>query len=173
MVRPCQALEMEKYHPEQEIPPKKLSSIIQVIKPNQSNLFSPPKPLPTCKVCVELPKKQQISTQLPNLSAHVTGCPNFIEMNMHTRISMCNALKLCKMCMREDGENHDKICMVLKLKTKNKTKSKYEFTCSEEYCYRHIWLCTKHKAQNQSSMDTKANQLSRDHGLRLVHLIWL
>ena len=134
-------------------------------------LFNPPKPLPSCKVCVELQKTEQVSPQQPHLSVHVTGCPNFIEMNMDTRLSLCNNLKLCKMCMREDDIGHDKQCMVLKLKSKNRTKSKYEFTCSDQYCYRHMWLCTKHKPQNQNSMDAKAAQLNRDHGLRLVHLL--
>ena len=61
--------------------------------------------------------------------------------------------------------------MVLKVKVKNKGKTKYKFTCKEMYCYRHMWLCTKHKAGNQESMEAKANQLDRDHGLKLVCLL--
>ena len=34
-----------------------------------------------------------------------------------------------------------------------------------------MWLCTKHKAVNQESMEAKANQLNRDHGLNLVYLL--
>ena len=34
-----------------------------------------------------------------------------------------------------------------------------------------MWLCTKQKAQNRVSMDAKANQLSRNHGLNLVYLV--
>ena len=84
---------------------------------------------------------------------------------------MCNALKLCKLCMREDVAGHEKLCMVLKVKQKNKGKTKYEFTCKEVYCSRHMWLCAKHKSVNQESMETKANQLDKDHGLKLVHLL--
>jgi hypothetical protein len=167
----AQALEMERYLPEVRPPPKKSAQQVQIIRNNQILLFNPPKPLPTCLICVELQKKQNVSPQLLHLSAHVTGCPKFIEMNILTRTSICNSLKLCKLCMREDMAGHEKLCMVLKVKNKAKGKTKYEFTCKETYCYRHMWLCTKHKAVNQESMDSKASQLDRDHGLKLVHLL--
>ena len=167
----AQALELEKYSPDVKAAPKKAVQQVQIVENNQINLFKPPKPLPTCLVCVELQKNQHLSPQLPHLSAHVTGCPKFIEMNIPTRLPICNALKLCKMCLREDSAGHEKFCMVLKIKSRNKAKSKYDFTCTEQYCYRHMWLCTKHKSENQESMDAKATQLATDHGLRLVHLL--
>ena len=166
-----QALEMEKYLPEVKVPPKKSVQQVQFIKDTQVHVFTPPKPLPTCLICVELQKKHQVSPQLPHLSAHVTGCPKFVEMNIVTRTAMCNTLKLCKLCLREDSPGHEKFCMVLKIKNKNKGKTKYEFTCKEEFCHRHMWICTKHKSLNQESMDIKASQLDRDHGLKLVHFL--
>ena len=167
----AEALEMEKYQPEVKVTPKKVAIQIRIIQNTTILLFKPPKPLPSCIICVELQKNQHVSPQLPHLSAHVTGCPKFIQMNIVTRTSMCNTLKLCKMCMREDLAGHEKLCMVLKVKNKDKGKTKYEFTCKEMFCYRHMWLCTKHKSVNQESMDAKANQLDRDHGLKLVHFL--
>ena len=122
-------LEMEKYHVEAKTIKISNQPSSQIIRNPQVQLFNPPKPLPICLVCVELQKKQRVSPQLLHISAHVTGCPMFVEMNIFTRTSMCNSLKLWKMCLREDTSGHDKSCMVLKLKNKNKAKKKYEFTC--------------------------------------------
>ena len=167
----AEALDMEKYHTEVPVAPSKKGQQVQTIKNTQVQLFNPPKPFPTCLLCVELQKNQHVSPQLAHLSAHITGCPKFIEMNIITRSTLCNSLKMCKMCLREDKPGHEKQCMVLKIKNKNKGKTKYEFTCKDTYCHRHMWLCTKHKPVNQESMEAKANQLRRDHGLNLVFFL--
>ena len=52
------ALEMEKYMPDTKSSKKAPTSKGPVtIKIPQVQLFNPPKPLPTCKICVELQKK--------------------------------------------------------------------------------------------------------------------
>ena len=168
-----EALEMEKYHTEVKTSSKKQQQLPQSLKDQQVQLFNPPKLLPTCKVCSEVNKKNGSSPSVLHLSAHVTGCPKFIEINIHTRTTLCNTLNLCKMCLRDDSPGHEKQCIVLKLKNKNKGKTKYEFTCRESFCNRHMWLCTKHKSQNSKSMESKGEQLQRDHGLNLVHLLGL
>ena len=167
-----QALDLEKYEPDHKVVPKKSAQHVGLKDP-QILLFNPPKPMPSCIVCVEIQKKQQISPQLPHLSAHVTGCPLFIEMNLINRDKMCYALKLCKSCLRENSTGHEKVCIVLKLKNrKNKTeKTKYEFTCRDQFCWRHMWLCSKHKSANQVSMDNKAADLDHKHGYKLAHFL--
>ena len=95
-----EALEMEEFMLESKgAPPKKVESQVKIVKDTQIHLYNPPQPLPSCKICVELQKKQHVSPQLPHLSAHVTGCPMFVEMNIVTRTNMSNTLKLCKMCL--------------------------------------------------------------------------
>ena len=168
-----QALEMERYEPEVKTVAKKLIPQIQYIRDTRVNLFKPPKALPACIICVELQKKQPISPQLPHLSNHITGCPMFIEMNIITRNNISEVLKLCKSCLRLDSGDHEKTCMVLVLKNKkqNNGKTKFDFTCRDKFCFRHMWLCTKHKLLNQESMDAKAAQLENDHGFKLVHFM--
>ena len=168
-----QALDLEKYEPEQQTIPKKIANPVQLLKDPQIFVFNPPKALPTCIVCVEMQKTEQLSPQLPHLSAHVTGCPVFIEMNMMTRSNMCSALNLCRSCLRVDAAGHEKLCIVLKLKKKNSPgKTKYEFTCKDKFCFRHMWLCSKHKTVNQESMDTKATDIEYiDIGYKLVHFL--
>ena len=168
-----QALDLEKYEPETSIK-KNVQHVQQMnfIKDPQMLLFNPPKALPTCLVCVEIQKTEQVSPQLPHLSAHVTGCPMFIEMTMMARSNMCTALSLCRSCLREDSAGHEKQCIVLKLKKKNSpVKTKYEFTCKDKFCFRHMWLCSKHKQANQESMDTKAADIEHKHGFKLVHFL--
>ena len=168
-----QALDMEKFEPDPKAVPKKTVQHTALnLKDPKILLFNPPKPLPSCIVCVETQKKQQISPQLQHLSAHITGCPLFIEMNMFNRDKMAYTLKLCKSCLRLNSTGHEKECIVIKLKKKNREdKSKYEFTCREQFCFRHMWLCPKHKAGNQDSMDRKASDLDQKHGLKLAHFL--
>ena len=62
--------------------------------------------------------------------------------------------------------------MVTAIKTKAiRGRSKYQFTCKEPSCYRHMWLCTKHSTTNQGSMNTRAATLEKDHGLKLVYIL--
>ena len=71
-----------------------------------------------------------------------------------------------------NSAGHEKDCIVIKLKKKNREdKSKYEFTCREQFCFRDMWLCPKHKAGNQDSMDRKASDLDQKHGLKLAHFL--
>ena len=165
-----QALDLEKYEP--EAASTKSVQHVQTIRDPQVNVFNPPKALPSCIVCVELQKTEHISPDLPHLSAHVTGCPMFIEMTMMNRSNMCTSLNLCRLCLREDSTEHEKKCIVLKLKKKNRgDKSKYEFTCKDKFCFRHMWLCSKHKSANQESMDSKAADIENKHGFKLVHFL--
>ena len=166
-----QALELEKFEPEKTASKKFVQHIN--LKDPQMLLFNPPKPLPTCIVCVEVQKKQYIAPQLLHLSVHPTGCPLFIEMNLVNRDKLASSLKLCMSCLRVDNTGHEKECIVLKLKNrKNKTeKTKYEFTCRDQYCYRHMWLCIRHKSSNQQSMDKKAMDLEQKHGYKLAYFL--
>ena len=92
---------------------------------------------------------------------------------MFNRDKITTALKLCKSCLRSTGSGHEKSCIVMKLKNKkNKSgKTKYEFTCKDEFCFRHMWLCVKHKLGNQESMDRKAADLEQKHGFKLIHFL--
>ena len=168
-----QALDLEKYEPETRSAPKKAGLTAQILSDPQANVFNPPKPLPTCAVCVELQKKQQVSPQLPHLSALAPGCPMFIEMNIVNRTAMCKAINLCFSCMRENSPGHEKLCLVSKLKSRKTTtgKTKYNFTCRDKACYRHMWICSKHKNVNQASMDSKAAELESNHNLKLIHFL--
>ena len=167
-----QALELEKFESVQKVSPNKSLQHTNLKDP-QVLLFNPPKPHPTCDVCVEMQKKQYVTPNLLHLSAHPTGCPAFIEMNIISRDKVATALKLCKSCLRPNTNGHEKSCIVFKLKNKkNKSgKTKYEFTCRDDYCYRHMWLCSKHKPRNQESMDKKATDLQQKYGLRLIHFL--
>ena len=89
---------------------------------------------------------------------------------------MCKAINLCFSCMREYSSGHDKSCLVAKLGSKKKDaaatgKTKYNFTCKDRSCSRHMWICSKHKHVNQASMDAKAAQLESDHNLKLIHFL--
>ena len=167
------ALEMDKYDndPKPQIAKKTNHNQVVFTDP-KVNPFNPPKPLPSCIVCVELQKKQQIPPQLGHISAHVTGCPNFIEMDNASRNIMCNSLKLCRQCLKEYQPGHEKTCMVTAINTKAvRGRNKYQFTCKETSCLRHMWLCSKHITVNKESMNKRASTLNQDFGLKLVYLL--
>ena len=159
----AQALDMEKYEPRASNQDGKGKSLLK----DQANVFNPPQPLPNCVVCSEVQKNKQVNTQLLHLSNHATGCPSFIEMSMDERVSVRRALNLCQYCLQSNSPNHETRCMVLKKKRRNE---KSEYTCKNQLCYWHMWLCSKHKHTNKDSMENKAADIQSKAGYQLVHL---
>ena len=89
---------------------------------------------------------------------------------------MCKSVKLCFSCMRENSTGYETSCLVAKLRSKKKEstsagKTKYNFTCKDPLCFRHMWICAKHKPANQASMESKAAELETNHNLKLIHFL--
>ena len=71
--------------------------------------------------------------------------------------------KYCVNCMGKDikySMKHGRECTI-------KTK-KGAYSCKKDSCLLHMWLCSKHKAENKDSMEKFAMQLQARSGVTLV-----
>ena len=135
--------------------------------------YSPPKSEPDCRVCYHL---KEVDNARPaqntaffenHLSNYVTGCPQFIQMDMAAKNKMVSDIKLCNRCFHPDvtyTKEHFKECSV------NKDK-KNAFTCT--VCKVHSWICKYHKTENQAKLDKFKKDYREKYKLKLVFVVSL
>ena len=61
-----------------------------------------------------------------HISNFVTGCPQFIDMDMAARLKLATEIKLCHRCFHPDvmySKDHDKQCTVV-------VEKKHSFSCT-------------------------------------------
>ena len=130
--------------------------------------FNPPKPNPDCRVCCHMKEVLNVRPQ-PNtvffenhLSNYVTGCPQFILMDMTERFKVITDIQMCNRCFHPDvtfTRDHIKDC-------KARSDKNSPFSCSK--CKLHSWLCKYHKAENQSKLDKFKKDYREKFKLKLV-----
>ena len=130
--------------------------------------YNPPRKEPECRVCCHLKEVQKVGPK-PNtvffdnhLSNYVTGCPQFVLMDMTERFQIVADVKLCNRCFRPDvtfTKEHIKECTA-------KSDKNNAFSCSK--CKLHSWVCKYHKADNQAKLDKFKKEYRDKHQLKLV-----
>ena len=110
---------------------------------SNSNVFvsyNPPKRDPDCRVCLHLRdvlgKTPAPSTSFfeGHLSNYITGCPQFVAMDMSERFKIIREVKICEKCFHPEvtySREHEKECSV--------KEKKNSFSCVK--CNRHSWIC--------------------------------
>ena len=131
-------------------------------------MYNPPKREAACRVCCHL---RDVSGVPPvagtvfyedHISNYVTGCPQFINLDMSARLKLATEIKLCHRCFHPDvlyNKDHDKQCSV-------NTDKKHSFSCTK--CKMHSWICKYHKQDNKSKLDKFKKDYREKYKLRLV-----
>ena len=130
--------------------------------------YGAPQTYKDCRVCCHMKEVQNVRP-MPNtlffenhLSNYVTGCPQFILMDMSERFKMITEIKMCNRCFHPDvnfTKDHIKDC-------KARSDKNSPFSCSK--CRLHSWLCKYHKAENQHKLDKFKKDYREKFKLRLV-----
>ena len=97
-----------------------------------------------------------------HLSSYVTGCPQFIAMDMTERFKMVADIKMCNRCFNPDvnfTKDHIKDCTA-------RSDRNSPFSCSK--CKLHSWLCKYHKGDNQSKLDKFKKDYREKFKMKLV-----
>ena len=130
--------------------------------------YSPPRKESDCRACCHLkdvrktePAQDTIFYE-NHLSNYVTGCPQFIAMDMTARKELADDIKLCHKCFHPNvwyTFDHDKECSVI-------VNRKHGFSCSK--CNMHSWICKFHKLENKDKLDKYKKEYREKHRMRLV-----
>ena len=128
--------------------------------------FPQPKKLPTCRICLVLKSQgDTIGLFEKHVSDYATGCPKFASLGTDQRMVTAREAKFCVNCMSKDTKfswQHNKDCPV--------KKKKGMYSCKKDSCLLHMWLCSKHQAENREQMEKFDEQLQDKSGVRLVFM---
>ena len=142
---------------------------------SNSNVFvsyNPPKRDPECRVCLHLRdvlgKTPAPSTSFfeGHLSNYITGCPQFVALDMSERFRIIREVKICEKCFHPEvnyTREHEKECSV--------KEKKSSFSCVK--CNRHSWICKNHKEQNKAKLNKFQKDYREKHKLKLVFAVVL
>ena len=126
--------------------------------------YKPPRRDETCRVCNQLETQGDTTDLYDNhLHNYITGCPRYISMTIEERNDVCYKAKVCRFCHDPDyvfqkaGRGHD--CPV-----RNKKKSRY--TCTDNRCFVHAWICVDHKDKNRKKLDDFKSEISKKYNLQ-------
>ena len=136
--------------------------------PSRAQLsYSAPKQNLDCRVCKHLKEVEGVRPALNttffenHLSNYITGCPQFIQMDMAAKSKIVSEIKLCNRCFHPDviySKDHTKDCSV------NNKKNAYSCTV----CKMHSWVCKYHRTENQSKLDKFKRDYREKYKLKLV-----
>ena len=120
--------------------------------------FNPPETYDECRVCVHLAATGHNHPGLfdNHLSNYVTGCPKFIQATTEHRKVLASQIKLCKQCFHPDvifTREHLSKCPF--------SKKKNSYSCRNQNCKEHMWICLPHKQENRQAMDKFKRDLQR------------
>ena len=129
--------------------------------------FQQPKNLPTCRICKVLQSQGDTAGLFDkHVSDYATGCPKFAKMGTDQRLVVAKEARFCSNCMGKDtkfSRDHWRECPV--------KKGKGMYSCKADSCNLHMWLCSKHNADNKEQMVKFAEQLQERAGVRLVFVL--
>ena len=108
------------------------------------------------------PAPQNTAFYEDHICNYVTGCPQFINMDMTARLKIATDIKLCHKCFHPEvqySKDHDKECSVI-------TDKKHGYSCTK--CKMHSWICKYHKGDNKAKLDKFKKEYREKFKLRLV-----
>ena len=120
--------------------------------------FKQPRRFEECRICVHLSATGRGASDLfeNHLSNYPTGCPKFMEANTEARKTLVSKIKICPQCFHPDV-----ISNPAHLKTCPFNSKENKFSCKEENCKFHMWICLLHKTKNKEAMEHMRQELQR------------
>ena len=139
------------------------------VKMTAEIFFRPAQRFGECRICVSLSATSSGEQNLfdNHLSNYATGCPKFMEATTETRKNLVRKVKLCPQCFHPDvifAYSHIKECPF--------TKKKNKYSCLEEKCRDHMWICLTHRQKNKTAMQQFDRDMQRQ-GLSLSFSIYI
>ena len=132
---------------------KSIGHRVSTIQPKGLSMFTNPRKLPSCRICMELEKRGDNRDLYESHQGNFpTHCPRWAAMSNEDRSEIAKAAKFCLMCMdpkityngaSSSGTKHK--CIT------NATKNR--FSCSVQRCCFHSWVCLRHREENRALLE--------------------
>ena len=128
------------------------------VKPKNLSLYANPKKNPLCRICKRLEfqgdNKDLYEAHQGNYPTH---CPRWAGMNNEERAKLAREAKFCLYCLDPkvnfNRYEHPKVCPVRTQKNK--------YSCTNERCRLHSWICSKHKSENAELLQGFADEMTK------------
>ena len=141
-----------------EEPPIKGVKKAMSVKPKNLSLYANPKKNPVCRICKRLEfqgdNKDLYEAHQGNYPTH---CPRWAGMNNEERAGIARDAKFCLYCLDPkitfNRYEHPKVCPVRTQKNK--------YSCTNERCRLHSWICSKHKGENTELLQSFADEMTK------------
>ena len=129
-------------------------------------IFNPPVNYPDCRVCQTLEKKGDTAHIYDSHhSSFPTGCPRFISMDVKERLQICKEAKYCLKCL---DNRYKYLPRDTNHKCAGDKKRKCKFTCPEDGCKSHLWICLRHRDKNTAIFDKLREEILQKFKLHFV-----
>ena len=127
--------------------------------------YKPPRRDVDCRICQQLEGEgDTINIYDNHLHNYPTGCPRYITMSIENRNKIARKAKFCLRChdpayinTSATQASHD--CLI----GLNKKRSRY--TYNFKGCFEHLWICIKHKKENNDMLKTFKDEISSRYQL--------
>ena len=128
------------------------------VKPKNLSLYANPKKNPLCRICKRLEfqgdNKDLYEAHQGNYPTH---CPRWAGMNNEERAEIARDAKFCLYCLDPkvtfNRYEHPKVCPVRTQKNK--------YSCTNERCRLHSWICSRHKSENAELLQGFADEMTK------------
>ena len=133
--------------------------------------YKPPRRDEACRICKTLEANGD-TYQLYDGHVHSfpTGCPRYVAMSVDERLQIAMIAKLCLFCHDPDyiWKPKDKDHM---LKCPIHVKGKSRYSCQNSSCKQHMWVCRRHKDENNQALMNFKDEMQTKHGLQFGFIV--
>ena len=149
-------------------PPKKTgagASVANLGEIRGMTIFKNPQRFSECRICDLFVAAQHPPATLHenHLSDWVTGCPVFMKLTTVERFRKAREAEFCINCFDKNvkfasqthvssQDNQPVQCTVNK-------ETKHRYSCLDQNCLNHMWICRRHKKLNESTMKKQQARL--------------
>jgi hypothetical protein len=129
--------------------------------------YKPPRRDESCRVCNSLDGNGDTHQLYENhVHSFPTGCPRYVSMTVSQRLQIAVDAKLCLLChdpeytFKPNDKEHISKCQI-------QVRGKSRYTYQVTNCQTHMWVCSRHKNENNQGLNKFKEEFSRKYGLNL------
>ena len=133
--------------------------------------YNPPRRDEGCRVCLTLEGRGDTNQLYDNhIHSFPTGCPRYISFSIEEMQKVAAEAKLCLKChdpeyvWRKNDRDHN--CPV-----KPGMNRKSHYTCTDQSCTNHMWICSRHKQQNLEKLKSFKEEIARKYSLNFGYVV--
>ena len=135
---------------------------------------NPPINDPNCRVCQFLEKSGDTTQLYDNhVSNYPTGCPRFIMMCIDERLALCKKIRYCWSCLNPAYTHSIASIKDHKCIANNGYRKKSIYTCPENTCRTHLWVCAPHKNNpaNKEALERFRKEIRDKYNLQFAFIV--